>query len=86
MESAYVSGHGRLDNSDLSHVFGASKSVGQYMSGSEFMTLAALTVAIQVPHRDCGSDRISWSVSTVAISEMGKSGARYQISLLSTVR
>lgn len=54
------------------------------MSGSEFMTLAALTVAVQVPHRDCGSDRISWS--TGAMSEMGKRGARYQTSLLSTVR
>jgi hypothetical protein len=56
------------------------------MSGSEYMTLAALTVAVQVPHRDCGSDRISWSVSTGAMSEMDKRGARYQISLLSTVR
>jgi len=57
MESAYVSGHGRLDNSNLSHIYGASKSIRQYMSGSEFMTLA-----VHVPHRDCGSDRISWSV------------------------
>jgi hypothetical protein len=86
MESAYVSGHGRLDNPDLPHVYGASKSVGQYTSGSEFMTPAALTVAVQVPHRDCGSDCISWSVSTSAISEMDKRRARYQISLLSTVR
>ena len=67
--------HSRLDNSDLSHVYGASKRVRQYMSGSEFMTLAALTVAVQVSHRDCGSDRISWSVSTGAMSKMGKKGS-----------
>jgi hypothetical protein len=55
----HVSGHGRLDNAGLSRVYGVSKSVGQYTSGSEFMTLAAFTIAVYVPHQDCGSDRIS---------------------------
>jgi hypothetical protein len=60
----YVSRHGRLGNANLSRVYRVSKSVGQYTSGSKFMTLAAFTTAVHIPYHDCGSDHISWSVCT----------------------
>jgi hypothetical protein len=75
----YVSGHGRLGNANLSRVYGASKSVGQYTSGSKFMTLAAFTNAVHIPYHDC-------CFAPVAMSKIDRRGARCQISLLATVR